>query len=301
MQALYVKQWGSSSVEEMPVPSLGAGEILVRVRATSINPLDWKIVAGYLADYMQAPLILGSDLAGDVEEVGEGVTEFSIGDAVYGFKGLRGGAYAEYTTVFPKEIGLKPKSLSYEEAAAVPHTGVTALNCLTAANIQAGQRILIHAAAGGVGHFAVQLAKLRGAYVIGTGSAASEDFIRELGADEFVDYNAASFEDQVQEVDVVLDTVGFDTTARSVQVVKSGGHLVSIVTPPPAEAAEKGITPHFIGGEATTASLTALAELIDAGKLKVTLQETFPFSQIQDAIAANQTGHTHGKIAVTID
>jgi NADPH:quinone reductase-like Zn-dependent oxidoreductase len=250
---------------------------------------------------LQAPLILGSDLAGDIEAVGEGVTEFAVGDAVYGFKGLRGGSYAEYTTVLPNDIGLKPKSLSYAQAAAVPHTGVTAWTCLELANLQAGQRILIHAAAGGVGHFAVQLAKLRGAYVIGTASAANEAFLRELGADEVIDYNAAPFETQVSDVDVVLDTLGFDASVRSIQVLKNGGTIVGIVTPPPAEAAEKQITGHFLGGQASTAVLTELAQLIDSGKLKVHIQDSFPFAEIHNALAANQSGHTRGKIAVTME
>jgi NADPH:quinone reductase-like Zn-dependent oxidoreductase len=305
MKALYVRHWGASDaavIEDIEKPSPAAGEILVRVRAVSINPLDWKIREGYLAEYLSAPLILGSDLAGDVEALGEGVTGIEPGTAVYGFKGMRGGAFAEYTTVLPNDIAPKPSSLSYAEAASVPHAAVTAWTGLfTLGNLQAGQRVLIHAAAGGVGHFAVQFAKNAGAYVIGTASAANEAYLRELGVDEFIDYQAASFENQVKDVDLVLDTVGFDTSVRSIQVLKTGGILVCIVTPPPMEAAaERQVTAHYAGAQGSTSTLTEIAQLIDAGKVKPHLHASFPFSRIQDALSESQTGHARGKIVVTI-
>jgi NADPH:quinone reductase-like Zn-dependent oxidoreductase len=305
MKAVYVRQWGGSDaavIEDTAIPQPGAGELLVRVRATSINPVDWKIREGYLQEYLSLPLLLGSDFAGDVEALGEGVTGIPIGRSVYGMKGLRGGAYAEYTTVPANEIAPKPASLSYAEAASVPHAAVTAWNALyEAANIQAAQRVLIHAAAGGVGHFAVQLAKNKGAYVIGTASAANEAFLRELGVDEFINYQAAPFETQVKDVDVVLDSIGFDTSSRSLQVLKPGGTLVCIVTPPPMEAAaERQVTAKFTGGQASNTILTEIAQLIDAGKVKPHIHARFPFAQIHDALSESQKGHARGKIVVTV-
>lgn len=305
MKAVHVRQWGGideTRVEDTPIPHPGAGEILIRVRATSINPLDWKIREGYLQEFLSAPVMLGSDVAGDVEAVGEGVSGFEVGTAVYGMKGMRGGGYAEFTTILPNEIAPKPTTLTYAQAAAVPHTALTAWHSLfEGANLQKGQRILIHAAAGGVGHFAVQLAKNAGAYVIGTASEANEAFLRELGVDEFVNYKTAPFETVVKDVDVVLDGVGFDTAERSIRVLKPGGTLVCIVTPPPMElAAQHQIKATYAGTQPTTAVLTEIAKLIDAGTIKPYIQQTFPFSKIHEALQLNQSQHTRGKIVVTI-
>ncbi|MBZ0284339.1 MAG: NADP-dependent oxidoreductase [Anaerolineae bacterium] len=305
MKAVHVRQWGgldAAAIEDTPLPQPGVGEILIRVRATSINPLDWKIREGYLQEFLTVPLMLGSDIAGDVEALGEGVTGFQIGTPIYGMKGLRGGGYAEFTTILPNEIAPKPKTLSYAQAAAVPHTALTAWHSLfEAANLQKGQRVLIHAAAGGVGHFAVQFAKNVGAYVIGTASESNEAFLRELGVDEYVNYQTTPFESVVKDVDVVLDGVGFDTSVRSVQVLKPGGTLVCIVTPPPMEAAaERQIHAKYAGTQPTTEVLTKIAELIDAGIVKPHIQQAFPFSKIHEAMQQNQTQHTRGKIVVTV-
>lgn len=305
MKAVHVKQWGgidAAVIEDTPLPIPGDGEVLIRVRATSINPLDWKIREGYLQEFLSVPLQLGSDISGDVEAVGKDVTGFEVGMPIYGMKGLRGGGYAEFTTILPNEIARKPSTLSYAEAAAVPHTALTAWHSLfDNGNLQAGQRVLIHAAAGGVGHFAVQLAKNAGAYVIGTASENNEAFLRELGVDEFINYKTTRFEEVVKEVDLVLDGVGFDTAERSVQVIKPGGVLVCIVTPPPMEAATaRGITAKYAGTQPTTDVLTKIAELIDSGKVKPHIQQAFPFSKIHEAMQLNQTQHTRGKVVVTV-
>lgn len=215
---------------------------------------------------------------------------------------MRGGAYANYTTVQPHEIARMPATLSYSEAASVPHAASTAWTALVmTANVQPGQRVLIHAAAGGVGHFAVQIAKMAGAYVIGTASAGRESFLRELGVDEFINYTTTPFETAVKDVDVVLDTIGFDTAARSLAVLKPGGWLLCLVTPPPAEAAERQIQTAYIGAAASTALLTEIARLIDEGVIRPYIQETFEFARIKDAMQLSQGQHVQGKLAVTVE
>jgi NADPH:quinone reductase-like Zn-dependent oxidoreductase len=306
MKAVVVRQWGGSEsavMEDIDQPQPGPGEILIRVKAASINQVDWKIREGYLHEYLSPPVTLGSDIAGDIEAIGEGVDGWQVGTAVYGMKGLRGGAFAEYTTVFPHEIGKKPTTLSYVEAAAVPHTAVTAWQALfVQANLQEGQRVLIHGASGGVGHFAVQFAKLKNAYVLGTASARHEGFLRDLGVDEVIDYTTTPFETVVKDVDVVLDTIGFDTAVRSLEVLKPGGTIVGIVSPAPFEAAaERQIEVKFFGGEANTQLLTEIAQMIDAGQLKPYVQQIFEFGSIHDALQLSQELHVQGKLVVSIE
>jgi NADPH:quinone reductase-like Zn-dependent oxidoreductase len=306
MKAVLVRQWGgfdAATIEDVERPVPGPGEILVRIKATSINPLDWKIREGYMQEFVPLPLMLGSDLAGDIVEVGEGVEGWEVGTPIYGMKGMRGGAFADYTTVLPNEIAKKPTTLSYVEAASIPHAAVTAWECLfTAADLQAGQRVLIHAAAGGVGHFAVQFAKMKGAYVIGTASARHEAFLRTLGIDELIDYTTTPFESVIKDVDMVLDSIGFETTTRSLGVLKSGGTLVCIVTPPDFEAAaQRGVHAKYVGGQASSAILTEIATLIDDGRIKPSLQQSFNFDQIQDALQVSQSQHVQGKLAVVIE
>lgn len=305
MKSVRVKQWGgfdAAETEDVVRPSPGPGEVLVHIKATSINPVDWKIREGYLSDYVSLPYALGSDVAGDIVALGEGVTNIEIGTPIYGMQGLRGGAYAEYTVMDPANLAKKPATLSYAEAAAVPHVALTAWQALFgAAGLQAGQRVLIHAAAGGVGHFAVQFAKWKGAYVIGTASAQNEAFVRELGADEFINYQSTPFETVAKDMDVVLDTIGFDTAERSIKVIKPGGMLVCIVTPPPAEAAAlQQVQVKYIGGQGNTKELTEIAGLIDAGKVKPYISHEMKLNQVQEALQLNQTGHTRGKIVLTV-
>jgi NADPH:quinone reductase-like Zn-dependent oxidoreductase len=306
MKAILVRQWGgidTAVVEDIERPEPGPGEILIRIKATSVNPVDWKIREGYMQEFVPLPVMLGSDVAGDIEAIGEGVEGWEVGTAVYGLKGLRGGAYANYTTIHPHEIAKKPATLSYAEAASVPHAALTAWYALfLTANLQAGQRVLIHAAAGGVGHFAVQFAKMKGAYVIGTASARHEAFLRKLGADEVVDYTTTPFESVVKDVDVVLDAVGFETTERSLQVIKPGGILACIVTPPNYEAAaERGIQAKYVSEQPSTELLTEIALLIDAGRIKPYIQKVFNFEQINDALHTSQMLHVQGKLAVTVE
>jgi NADPH:quinone reductase-like Zn-dependent oxidoreductase len=306
MKAVVVRQWGGAEqavVEESDKPQPGAGEVLVRIRATSINPLDWKIREGYLQQYLSVPFSLGSDFAGDIEQVGDDVHDLQVGDAIYGMKGLAGGAFAEYTIANATMIARKPTSLEYGEAAAVPHAGLTAWQALFEhGQLKAGQRVLIHAEAGGVGHFAVQFAKHAGAYVIGTASPSNADFVRGLGADEVIDYNAEPFESAVSDVDLVLDSLGFEVSARSLMVLKPGGTIVGIVTPAPMDAAaERQVTVKFFGAESRRDDLEKLAQHIDSGHAKPYISQNMHFGQIHDALHHNQQGHTRGKIVVSLD
>ena len=305
MKAVVVRHWGGSDaavIEDFERPQPGPGELLVRVKATSINPFDWSVREGYLQAYVGLPFMLGSDIAGTIEALGEGVEGWQVGTPVYGMKGLHGGGYAEYTTILPSDVSKKPETLSNEEAASVPHAALTAWYSLfTNGNLQAGQRVLIHAAAGGVGHFAVQLAKWKGADVIGTASAHNEAFLRELGVDEFVDYTATPFETVVKDVDVVIDLVGYGTAERSLKILKKGGTLVCCVTVPPFEAAaQQGVDAKYVMGQSSAELLAEIARLIEAGQVKPHLQQVFPFDQIHEALALSQTKHVRGKLAVTI-
>ncbi len=306
MKAVQVRQWGgwdAANIEDVERPQLSAGEVLVRVKATSINPVDWAIREGYMQEYVSLPYMLGSDVSGDIEALGEGVEGLEVGMPIYGMKGMRGGAFAEYTTMLPNELATKPQTLSYKEAAAVPHAALTAWQSLfDIANITKGQRILIHAAAGGVGHYAVQFAKLKGAYVIGTGSAQNEAFIRELGADEFVDYPNTPFESVVKDVDVVFDTVGYDTTERSCQVLKSGGIMVCIVTPPtPEEQAKYNIIVKYYGAHPDAAQLAEITQLIDAGQVKPCINQVMQFEQVHEALQLSQGRHVRGKLVLSFE
>ena len=243
MRAVRIHAYGGVDAlqyEDAPRPAPGEGEVLVRVFATSVNPFDCAVRGGYLAGYFNntLPLILGTDISGVVEAVGPGVTAFKRGDQVYARGGVvRDGAYAEFAVVPDSAAAMRPRSLDHIHAAALPHVCLTAWQALIEeAKLAAGQTVLIHGAAGGLGHVAVQLAKVLGAWVIGTGSR-NIDFVRELGVDQAIDYSLTPFEDVVHDVDVVLDTVGGDTQDRSWGVLKPGGILVSVIQAPSQEAA----------------------------------------------------------------
>jgi len=314
MKAVRIHAYGGPEVlryEDAPRPALQEGDVLVRVHAAGINPVDWKIRQGYMQSFLplKLPLILGWDLSGVVEEVGPGVSNFSVGDAVYGRPDItRDGAYAEYIAVRAREIAPKPASLDHIHAASVPLAALTAWQSLfeaiapsTAAGLSSGQTVLIHAAAGGVGTFAVQLAKWKGAHVIGTGSAGNAEFLRELGVDTFIDYNTTRFEDVVRDVDVVYDTVGGETQERSWGVLRKGGMLVSITGQPSADRAkEHGVRASAIRLQPSAAHLMELSRLIDAGTLKPIIAKVFPLSATREAHELSQTGHVRGKIVLEV-
>jgi len=301
MQAVRVHQFGGSEaaiIDTVNRPEVGADQVLIKIRASSINPVDWKIRNG-LMKQIPLPLVLGRDLAGDVIAVGVDVKVFKVGDAVYGNPGS---TFAEYGLAKEGELGHKPKTLSYDQAASVPVVALTAWRALfDSAKLKAGQRVLIHGAAGGVGNFGVQFAKVFGAHVIGTASAANEAFVRESGADEFVDYRSTRFEDVVKAADVVFDTIGHDTLDRSYAVVKRGGVLVTVAgQPSPEKAAQYGIQALYAGASPSTATLNEIADLLDGGKVKIHISKVFPFSDVKQALALNEEGHTRGKIALHI-
>lgn len=312
MNAVRIHQYGGREVltfEEAPAPEVAKDEVLVRVVATSVNPFDWAARNGYVAGYYTYtfPHILGLDVSGVVEAIGSDVKEFSVGDAVYARSNpAKNGAYATYIALPASAVAKKPKSLDFIQAAAVPHAAFSAWQSLVnVANISAGQRILIHAAAGGVGTFAVQLAKLRGAYVIGTSSTQNVDFLRSLGADEVIDYTTTRFEDVVHEVDVVLDLVGDmgdGTQQRSWKVLKPGGILLSMVQfPSPETAAEHGVRSSFVtADECDGKILSEFGALIDAGKLTPVVSRTFSLKDTQEAHALSETRHVRGKIVLQV-
>ncbi|HEX2907770.1 MAG TPA: NADP-dependent oxidoreductase [Phototrophicaceae bacterium] len=303
MKAVRIHNWGGNdevAIEDLEHPTIGADEVLIRLQAAGVNPVDWKIREGYLRQWFSLPLTLGIDGAGNVIAVGANVHNFTVGDAVYGrFMNT----FAEFTTAKAAEIALKPKTLDYIHAAALPVAALTAWNALIErANVQAGQNVLIHAAAGGVGSFGVQFAKARGAYVIGTASANNYAYLCELGTDEFLDYHTTHFAAVVPQVDVILDAVGGETLERSYALVKPGGTLITIVgEPPPEKAAKYGIT--VLSGDFSQASGTALQEiarLIDTGRVKVHVNHVYPLAAVKQALADSQAGHTRGKLVLQI-
>jgi NADPH:quinone reductase-like Zn-dependent oxidoreductase len=310
MKAIRVHQYGGPEVliyEDAPKPEPSAGQALVRVHATSVNPIDWKIRAGHLQAYipMKLPIIPGLDLSGVVEALAPGVSGVSVGDDVYTRAEVSpNGSYADYIAVPASILARKPRSLDHTRAAAVPLAGLTAFQNLFGANAIAlteGQVVLIHGAAGGVGTFAVQLAHMRGARVIATGSARNEAFLRELGADEFIDYTKQRFEDKVHGVDAVLDTVGGDTLDRSWGVIKRGGVLASIAGQPSAEAAAAhGVRGHFVMTPTKKDDLDELTRLIDAGQLRPIVSEILPLPEARRAHEIGEKSHTRGKLVLQV-
>ena len=308
MKAVAMHAYGGPEVlkyEDAARPDPATGEVLVRVHAAAVNPVDWKVRAGHLRGFLNysLPLIPGWDLSGVVEATGSGVTDWKQGDAVYARPDLRrNGAYAEYIAVRASELGHKPRSIDHVQASAIPLACLTAWQALfDAGGLKAGQRVLIHAAAGGVGTFAVQLAKWKGAHVVGTASERNHAFLRELGADEVIDYTKTNFEEVVRDVDVVLDTLAGQTRDRSWNVLKKDGILVSILgQPSPDDAAQHGVRAAGVFVEPNQAQLGEIAKLVDSGKLRPIIETVLPLAQAARAHEMNQTLHTRGKIVLQV-
>jgi NADPH:quinone reductase-like Zn-dependent oxidoreductase len=305
MKAIRIHQYGGPEVlaeVEMQRPTASPDEVLIKVHAAAINPIDWKMRAGHVKQVfpLTFPATLGWDVSGTVEEAGNKVTQFKRGEEVYAL--VKGGGYAEYVVAPATVVAKKPRAVDHVHAAAVPVSGLTALQALfEVAQLRAGQKVLIHAAAGGVGNFAVQLAKAKGAYVIGTASSKNQAFLRELGVDQTVDYQKTRFEDAVRDVDVVLDTLGGETQERSFKVLKKGGILVSLVQPPSQESATKyGVRALFYGGHASSSDLTEIAKLIDDGQVKPVVETVLPLADARRAHELSETGHTRGKIVLKV-
>ncbi|MGE5296650.1 MAG: NADP-dependent oxidoreductase [Solirubrobacterales bacterium] len=308
MKAVRMHSYGGPEVlvyEDVPRPRAGKGDVLVQVYAAGVNPVDWKVREGYAKDRLgqNLPLILGWDVSGVVEEVGPGVSRLKVGDAVFSRPdSSRDGAYAEYIAIRESLVALKPKSVDHVHAAAIPLAAMTAWQALfDVGGLARGQRVLIHAAAGGVGTYAVQLAKWKGAYVFGTASTRNQEFLHSLGADSAIDYQSVAFETVVEDVDVVFDTIGGETQARSWSVLKKGGILVSIVQPPSEkEAAAHGVRQAFHYLDPKLSELEEIGRLVDAGKVRPIVDTVLPLSEARRAHEMSQTGHTRGKIVLKI-
>lgn len=307
MKALVIRSFGGPEVlkyEEVPRPEPNDDQVLVRVVAAALNPVDTAVRQGYMRNRTgeKFPMIIGYDIAGVVEKAGPKVTKLKPGDAVYAYLTLNGGGYAEYAVASENEASRKPKTLTFEEAAAVPLAGETAWQALIeTAQLQSGQTVLIHGGSGGVGSLAVQIAKARGAKVIATASTANQETLKQLGVDQAIDYTQAKFEEQVKDVDVVIDTVGKDTLTRSYDVVKKGGIVVTIAgKPDQAECDKRGIRCASIRGEPKAERLEELTKVIEAGKLKPLVSQVLPLSEGAKAQEQVATRHTRGKIVLKV-
>jgi NADPH:quinone reductase-like Zn-dependent oxidoreductase len=308
MKAIVAHEYGGPEVlkyEDVPVPGPKDDEMLIKVFATGVNSFDGTLRSGKYAkpNGTQLPWHPGYDIAGVVERVGGGVTKFKVGDAVYAMINiLKGGGYAEYAIAKEKDAALKPATISFVEAAGAPSVALTAWQAIVdKANVQAGQTVLIHGASGGIGLFAIPIAKIRGAKVFATASTANQDFLKQLGADVAIDYKTQKFEDVAKDVDVVIDGVGGETLKRSYPIVKKGGMIVSLSdNVDQAQLNKYGIRGTSIVVQNNGDELSQIGKLIDQGKIKVIVSETFPLADANKAEAKADTGHARGKIVLKV-
>ena len=309
MKAVRLHQFGGPEVlvyEDAPKPEPKEGEVLVKVVAAGINPIDWKVRAGGMEQVVHhaLPLILGWDVAGTVEEAGPGGSAPAAAAAVFAMgDNRRDGAYAEYVVLPASTLAPKPETVDFTTAAAIPLAGTTAWQALTEqAGMTSGQTILIHGGAGAVAAFAVQFAKVKGARVIATATGDDLEYVRGIGADVVVDYKAERFEDAAKDVDVVLDTLGGDTRARSWATLRDGGVLVSTLpgAEPPPEAAARGVQGKSLMAHPDGAALTEIGRLVDAGKVSVRVSSVQPLAQAKQAQELAEGGHTRGKVVLEV-
>lgn len=313
MRAMTQRIFGGPEVleltEDAPVPALGPTHVLVRVRATSVNPVELYVRSGDFPMIGEPPFVLGWDVSGVVEQVDPGVHRFAVGDEVYGMPYLpqAAGANAEYLVAPARQLARKPANVSHAEAAGLPLVGLTAWHALTEiAQVRPGQRVLVHGAGGGLGHIAVQLAKHLGAEVVGTASAGKHGFLRELGADQLIDYRTQDYTEVLRgaPVDVVLETLGAANAERSFGVLRPGGLLVTAVdrlsTTLPVLAEQAGVRFAAVGVEPDGAGLEALTALVEAGHLRVHIQRTFPLERLPEAHKLLAAGGVQGKLAITV-
>jgi NADPH:quinone reductase-like Zn-dependent oxidoreductase len=300
MHAALIRETGGPEVlrlEEVERPEPGEGEVLIKVHAASVNPIDWKQRRGLRPKPL--PAVLGSDVSGTVElSRAEG---FAQGDAVFGF--AASGSYAELATANAGVIAKKPAGVSHEQAAAIPVAGLTAWQALfDRGRLERGQTALIAGAAGGVGHFAVQLAKHAGARVLGSGSSRNREFVLDLGADEYLDYTKQGAVESASDVNVAFDTVGGDTTQTLLAALREGGTLVTIAGDPHEEAArQRGARAELLVMRPNPEQLTRIAGLIEAGEVRVEIAEIFKLADVQRAHTLSESGHVRGKIILSID
>ncbi|MGF2039925.1 MAG: NAD(P)-dependent alcohol dehydrogenase [Nostoc sp. CmiVER01] len=310
MKAVVIRRYGGVEVlqyEDVEQPKIEPTQLLVKVRASSVNPIDWKIRQGMLSliTGIKFPKILGFDVAGEVVEIGSGVTRFKPGDAIYGSTSFPGGGYAEFAAIPENLAVLKPTNLNYEEAAAVPLAALTALQALRdQGNIQTGQNVLINGAAGGVGIFAVQIAKALGAQVTGVSSTKNLDLVKSLGADRVIDYTQQDFAEDTAQYDIIFDAVGKRSLSQTKRVLKSNG--IYITTLPSPEVLLESVLTAFLPGQKAkfffekpnTKDLLFLKELIEAGKIRVVIDRTYPLQELAAAHSYSETGRAVGKIAI---
>ncbi|MFJ7183215.1 NADP-dependent oxidoreductase [Lysinibacillus xylanilyticus] len=331
MRAMVIDRYGKVPMRmaEMPTPEIDEYEVLAEIHAASINPVDFKIRDGkvkLLVKY-KMPLILGNDFSGVVVKVGAKVTRFKVGDEIYARpRKSKIGTFTEYIAIHEDDIALKPKNLSFEEAASIPLVGLTSYQALTdILQLQKGQKILIHAGAGGVGTFAIQLAKLMGAFVATTASEAGANLVKSLGADEIINYKTEKFEEILENYDVVFDTLGGETLEKSFEVIKSGGKIVSVSGLPNARfgkeygsgffktllfsaashkltALEKkhNVQYSFLFMKPSGEQLRIIADFIETGKIKPIIDRVFPFENAQKAMEYAESGRAKGKIILKI-
>ena len=310
MKAVVIEQYGGKDQlkqKDVPTPELNEDQVLIESHATSVNPIDWKIREGYFKDMLQwdAPITLGWDVSGVVVDTGSKVTKFKKGDNVFARPALTpNGTYAEFTAVEEHLLSHIPERVSFEDAAATPLAALTAWQCLfEVANLQKGQRVLIHAGSGGVGTYAIQLAKWAGAYVASTASAKNKELLETLGVDHFINYEEEAFDEVLEDYDVVLDTIGGEVHDRSYDILKQDGHLVSITKQPDEETAKaKGVNAHFVFLEPDGDQLARIAELMEEANIKSIVGKTFTFSEkgIRDAHELSESHHARGKIVIQI-
>jgi alcohol dehydrogenase len=311
MKAVQIQRYGGNEVLELnqnaSKPSVGKGQVLVEVHAASINPVDWKIRAGYLKEMapITMPATLGGDFLGVVADAGESFSDLKVGDRVYGYGSLLSGgsgSFAEFVAALVSTVAPAPQKVKSVEAAALPLVGVSALQAIQDhIKLNRGQKILIHGGAGGIGSVAIQIAKSMGAYVATTGSADDMAYVKELGADEAVDYKKEAFEKRLKEFDAVFDTVGGDTTAKSFTVLKKGGTLVSMLgQPDPTLAQKAGVTAIGQNTHVTTEVLKRLAQLVDSGAIKIHVDKAFPLEKAREAFQRLEEGHPRGKVVLEI-
>ncbi len=310
MKAIQIKSYGGPEVleiNEIEKPTVKPGHILVENHAASINPFDVKLAAGYMKEMipMQFPYVVGGDFAGVVIEVGQDVQNFKVGDEVYGQAiTLNGGsgAFAEFLSSTSQNAAKKPSSINFDEAAALPLVSVSALQALEdEIHVQSGQKVLIHGGAGGIGHIAIQIAKSLGAYVATTASTGDVEFVKSLGADQVIDYKKQKFEEELKDFDSVFDTVANkESFEGSLKILKKGGILVSMLPVPDKNLAEQyGITAISQQTGTTTERLNRVAELVDAGKIKINIDSTFSLDQAKEAFEKQNT-HPKGKVVFHI-
>jgi alcohol dehydrogenase len=311
MKAAQINKYGGSEVvkinDNAPKPTVSQGQLLVEVYAAGVNPADWKIREGYMRQMapLKFPATLGGDYSGAVAEVGEGVSGFKKGDEVYGQASItRGGSgsFAEFASAEVNTTAHKPKNASHVEAAALPLTGVSAWQALVDhIGLSRGEKILIHGGAGGIGSIAIQLAKYLGAYVATTVSVKDIPYVKELGADEAIDYKNQSFEDIVHDYDAVYDTVGGETYVRSFKVLKKGGIIVSMLEQPRSDLMEQyGVNAIGQFTQVNSERLSKLAELVEKRAVKVHIEKIFPLEQAEEALSYLQNGHPRGKVVLKI-